>query len=112
MPRDDAKAYRTPLPGLLAALLESSRSGQGQVIDAAIVDGYAGDFLPDDRFDDWTAPVREALKLLVHDSLVVITPRHGLYVADASVMPTIPNANTNAPCIMIGEKFSDLLLSR
>lgn len=30
--------------------------------DAAIVDGYAGDFLPDDRFDDWTAPVREALR--------------------------------------------------
>jgi len=27
------------------------------------------------------APVREALKLLAHDSLVVITPRHGLYVA-------------------------------
>ena len=27
------------------------------------------------------APVREALKLLAHDGLVVITPRHGLYVA-------------------------------
>jgi DNA-binding GntR family transcriptional regulator len=31
-----------------------------------------------------TVPVREALKLLAHDSLVVITPRHGLYVADVS----------------------------
>ena len=30
--------------------------------DAAIVDRYLGDFLPDDRFDDWTAPVREALR--------------------------------------------------
>ena len=30
--------------------------------DAAIVDQYHGDFLPDDRFDDWTAPVREALR--------------------------------------------------
>ena len=30
--------------------------------DAAIVDGYDGDFLPDDRYDDWTAPVREALR--------------------------------------------------
>jgi DNA-binding GntR family transcriptional regulator len=27
-------------------------------------------------------PVREALKLLAHDNLVVITPRHGLYVSD------------------------------
>lgn len=31
------------------------------------------------------APVREALKLLAHDSLVVITPRHGLYVADVDI---------------------------
>ena len=30
------------------------------------------------------APVREALKLLAHDNLVVITPRHGLYVADVN----------------------------
>jgi DNA-binding GntR family transcriptional regulator len=29
-----------------------------------------------------TAPVREALKLLTHDELIVITPRHGLYVTD------------------------------
>ena len=27
-------------------------------------------------------PVREALKLLAHDELIVITPRHGLYVAN------------------------------
>jgi DNA-binding GntR family transcriptional regulator len=30
-------------------------------------------------------PVREALKLLVHDGLVILTPRHGLYVADISL---------------------------
>jgi DNA-binding GntR family transcriptional regulator len=30
-------------------------------------------------------PIREALKLLAHDSLVVITPRHGLYVADVNI---------------------------
>jgi len=30
-------------------------------------------------------PVREALKLLAHESLVVITPRHGLYVSDVNV---------------------------
>ena len=33
----------------------------------------------------------------------------GLRVADASVMPTIPSANTNAPSIMIGEFASRLL---
>jgi DNA-binding GntR family transcriptional regulator len=30
-------------------------------------------------------PVREAIKLLAHDDLVVISPRHGLYVADVNV---------------------------
>jgi choline dehydrogenase len=34
----------------------------------------------------------------------------GLRVADASVMPTIPSSNTNAPSIMVGEKAADLLL--
>jgi len=36
----------------------------------------------------------------------------GLRVADASVMPTIPSANTNAPSIMIGEFASRLVVAR
>jgi choline dehydrogenase len=34
----------------------------------------------------------------------------GLYVADASIMPTIVRANTNLTCIMIGERMADWLL--
>lgn len=30
-----------------------------------------------------------------------------LYVADASIMPTVPSANTNLTCIMIGERFGE-----
>jgi choline dehydrogenase len=35
-----------------------------------------------------------------------------LRVADASALPEIPRANTNAPSIMIGERCADFLLVR
>jgi choline dehydrogenase len=35
----------------------------------------------------------------------------GLRIADASVMPTIPAAPTNAPAVMIGEFASRLLVT-
>ena len=50
---------------------------------------------------DPTAVVDDQLKVYGLD---------GLRVADASIMPTMPAANLNASCIMIGEKASAMLL--
>ena len=33
----------------------------------------------------------------------------GLYVVDASLMPTIPSSNTNLPTLMMGERFGGWL---
>ena len=33
----------------------------------------------------------------------------GLRVADASIFPTIPSGNTNAACVMVGEKAAELI---
>ncbi|MFK7804438.1 MAG: GMC family oxidoreductase, partial [Anaerolineae bacterium] len=50
------------------------------------------------------------------DEMAVVDPQlraygiDGLRVADASIFPTVPTGNTNAPTIMVAEKAADLII--
>jgi choline dehydrogenase len=52
------------------------------------------------------------------DDHAVVTPDlkvrgiSGLRIVDASIMPTIPSGNTNAPVLAIADKAADILMDR
>jgi len=112
----------------VAVLLAGVRIGR-EIVRAPAFDRYRGaEFLPGAQVesdDDLIRYIRDFATTIYHpagsckmghDALAVVDPRlrvrgiRDLRVADASIMPRIINANTNAPCIMIGEKAAAMIL--
>ena len=109
-------------------LLQAVKLGR-EIAATSAFDQYRGaEFLPGDHVtgdDELVDFIRDFSTTIYHpvgsckmgnDDFAVVDARlrvrgvTGLRVADASIMPHIINANTNAPCIMIGEKAADMIL--
>jgi choline dehydrogenase-like flavoprotein len=73
--------------------------------------GSAADLLAFVRRTAWTLyhPTSTCAIGRVVDSRLRVLGVEGLRVVDASVMPSVPRGNTNAPTIMIGERAADLI---
>ncbi|WP_430457641.1 GMC family oxidoreductase [Rheinheimera sp.] len=110
-------------------LLVKGAQFQQRLIESAAFDAIRGDMLYPVNANDPAAiaedirhradtqyhPVGTCKMGPDHDPLAVVDAQlrvrgiDRLRVADASIMPTLIGGNTNAPCIMIGEKLADLL---
>ena len=103
--REARRIYRTRPQGDItgAELLPGPEAEPDDAIDAFIRQAASGCQHP-----VGTCTMGTGVEAVVDPQLRVIGVE-GLRVADASIMPTVPGANTNASAIMIGEKASDLL---
>ena len=104
-----------------------------QLLEEPAISGYVGreiepgeHLAADDALDGW---IRKRVATAYHpsctckmgpasDPLAVVGPDlrvhgiDGLRIADASVMPAVVSANTNATCIMIGDRAADFMLGK
>ena len=109
-------------------LLLAGAKLQRRIFETAPLSQYIAGHLrpgPDVQSDDeWRAYLREGAMSayhpagtckMGHDEMAVVDDRlqvrglANLYVADASIMPTIVSGNLHATCVMIGEKAADLV---
>ena len=104
-----------------------------EIIDQPALDAYRGaelqpglDVSSDDEIDTW---VRQNVESAYHpcgtarmgqgddadavvDTACRVRGLEGVRIVDASVFPTVPYGNINAPTIMVAEKAADLILGK
>ncbi|KUI34260.1 GMC family oxidoreductase [Mycobacterium sp. GA-2829] len=105
-------------------LLDGTALARDLVETQPAMRGMTGEYLDDDGTsgDAWLASKESSIYHAVGtcrmgiDDQSVVDPElrvhgvEGLRVVDASVMPTIPSGNTNAPSMMIAHRAADLVL--
>ncbi len=119
--RTNVLTERADVDALIRALERAREIIATEPIASAVV----SEFLPG-RGADLESHIRATATTTAHPSCTVamgsdpdsaldtelrVRGVEGLRVADASAIPRIPRANTNAPSIMIGERCADLLLA-
>ena len=57
------------------------------------------------------AVMEEGANVVLVDKNLKVHGLKGLRIADASIMPTLVSGNTNAVCMMIGERCADFILN-
>ncbi len=110
-------------------LIEGIRLARKMLADEAFEPYRGKEMLPGKEVqtdEELLAYIREYAATVFHpvgtckmglDDAAVVSPDlkvrgiNNLRIADASIMPTLVSGNTNAPCIMIGEKAADLILN-
>ncbi len=114
-------------PEDVAALIRGLKQVEQILRAPALARHFRGRLSPDPAPQsdaEWEQRVRSTAGIGYHpvgtcrmggDAASVVDPRlrvrgvAGLRVADASIMPVMPAANTNAPAMMVGEKAADMM---
>ena len=115
-------------PDDIAVLREGVKLARRVFHSEAFLPAFGGDDKPDASIvsdADIEEDIRQRAETIYHpvgtcrmgsDDRAVVDTRlrvngvHGLRVADASIMPLLISGNTNAPCMMIGERASRFIL--
>jgi choline dehydrogenase len=88
-------------------LPDAETAGDEEALRRHFLDFHATDYHPSGTLRMGAAEDR----LAVVDDHCRLRGVENLYVADASVMPTVPRANINLPTMMIGERVADFIRS-